>query len=58
MLHRKLCNIRRVAMLHHRQAGARQDERRQDRARAKEFLEDIAPRETGRDKMVSVGHRC
>ncbi|PNW81664.1 hypothetical protein CHLRE_06g255250v5 [Chlamydomonas reinhardtii] len=32
---------------------ARLDGRRQDRARAKELLEDVAPRETGRDKMVA-----
>ena len=37
---------------HHRKQEARLDGRRQDRARAKELLEDVAPRETGRDKMV------
>ncbi|GLI71714.1 hypothetical protein VaNZ11_017012 [Volvox africanus] len=35
------------------QAGARQESRRQDRARARELLEEVAPRETGRDKMVA-----
>ncbi|GIL85849.1 hypothetical protein Vretimale_8885 [Volvox reticuliferus] len=35
------------------QAGARQESRRQDRARARELLEDVAPRETGRDKLVA-----
>ncbi|KAG2429302.1 hypothetical protein HXX76_011070 [Chlamydomonas incerta] len=32
---------------------ARLEGRRQDRTRAKELLEDIAPKETGRDKMVA-----
>ncbi|GIL58260.1 hypothetical protein Vafri_13350 [Volvox africanus] len=35
------------------QAGALQESRRQDRARARELLEEVAPRETGRDKMVA-----
>ncbi|PNH00898.1 hypothetical protein TSOC_013252, partial [Tetrabaena socialis] len=32
------------------QAGARLDQRRQDRSRARDLLEEVAPRETGRDK--------
>ncbi|GLC42528.1 hypothetical protein PLESTB_001107700 [Pleodorina starrii] len=35
------------------QLGARQETRRQDRVRARDLLEEVAPRETGRDKVVA-----
>ncbi|KXZ46373.1 hypothetical protein GPECTOR_44g5 [Gonium pectorale] len=35
------------------QVGVRQDARRQDRVRARELLEEVAPRETGRDKQIA-----
>ncbi|EFJ43657.1 hypothetical protein VOLCADRAFT_96232 [Volvox carteri f. nagariensis] len=35
------------------QAGARHESRRHDRAKARELLEEVAPRETGRDKVLA-----
>ncbi len=36
----------------HRKQDARLEGRRKDRAFAKELLEDVAPKQTGRDKLV------